>query len=151
MAKMKQDMVNQNGIIKRYRKMINELNSKLKEKVHNSVTQSPSRLDDIPQNEVLLDSPSIANSPMKQSFRRSSTLGMEDELTSTIQQSKLRFSLNVLEPISITNKYSFKKFIEIRRVNSIEPALRNLIECKSLYELLHSTTIQVKKLIACKS
>ena len=125
LKKQKQRNVQQAAMIKRYRKIIDETSGPHKEKSNTDINQNNSENAD----SGTIDFKTVT---LMKISNLTSSISEHEQDCSVLQNTKLKY---------ITNEPVFA---------SLEPVLKNIMKCSTLYELFYNATIQVKKLIHCK-
>ena len=125
LKKQKQRNLQQAAMIKRYRKIIDETSGPHKEKSNTDINQNNSENAD----SGTIDFKTVT---LMKISNLTSSISEHEQDCSVLQNTKLKY---------ITNEPVFA---------SLEPVLKNIMKCSTLYELFYNATIQVKKLIHCK-
>ena len=102
-------------------------------------TSRPSIFDKSPAEEMF--------SPTPDRIVRQLSLGSNSSACdewNTITKKNISFSINLSESKSSPKHMSSRKYIEIRRVSSIEPVFKEILKWNSLFQLLHLSTTLIK-------
>ena len=145
-SKMRKEMNQKENIIKSYRRMITGLTEKLTKVTGIEKHRNSSQLIKISTEESLIGSPCSRKSSVGNGFKL--TCPEEPSPNISLSGSKGRKGFNLGD---VQQLFSLKKYVEIKRVNSIEPCFREIIQTQSLYQLFRKSVVQIKKLINCKS
>ena len=109
-------ILQQTAVINRYRKMIDDLNTKLKDCEGTRLTRRPSICEKYSNDDFFSSTPEKL---VRQSSMWSNSSACEE--WNTISKKNISFAINLSEARSSPKQLNTKKYIEIRRVSSIEP------------------------------
>ncbi|CAI2375929.1 unnamed protein product [Moneuplotes crassus] len=136
LSKKRQECTQKDNVLRSYRRMITSLNSQLQ----GSGQFKRNSSQDCIQDKVKLEINSGTDHPKEAGFY------FGEPVSNTTPKA--------VQELSIKNLYGIatqRNFVEIKRLKALEPFIKDLADCKTLYKMFKSSTSQVKKLINCKS
>ena len=87
----------------------------------------------------------LSPSPVKY-FKQSSLVSNspEPDEWSSSSRRNITFGSHLVDGRNSPRLLNIRKYIEIRRISSVEPAFKELLKSNTIFQLLHNATIQIK-------